>query len=220
MTQAGRTAGRPHHRRAQPSDGDGGWVATHDDITERQRAEQQIAHMARHDALTDLPNRMLFRERLAEALAGVSRGGKLAVLYLDLDRFKGVNDTLGHPMGDELLKLVAERLRQCVRETDTVARVGGDEFAIIQTGIEEPLDTAVLARRLGEAVRAPYDLAGHAVVVDTSIGIARRSQRRRRAGRTAQGRRHGALRRQGRRPRHLPVLRAGDGHAHEGAARA
>src|SRR4051794_41083851 len=142
---------------------DGGWVATHDDITERQRAEQRIAHMARHDALTDLPNRVLFRERLAEALAGVGRGAKLAVLYLDLDRFKGVNDTLGHPMGDELLKLVGGRLRHCVRDTDTVARVGGDEFAIIQADIGQPLDTAVLARRIGEAVRAPYDLAGHAV---------------------------------------------------------
>ena len=151
---------------------DGGWVATHDDITERRRAEQQIAHMARHDALTGLPNRVLFRERLAEALAGVSRGGKLAVLYLDLDRFKGVNDTLGHPIGDELLKAVAGRLRHCVRETDTVARLGGDEFAIIQTGIEQPLDAATLARRIGEAVRAPYELDGHAVVVDASIGIA------------------------------------------------
>jgi diguanylate cyclase (GGDEF)-like protein/PAS domain S-box-containing protein len=151
---------------------DGGWVATHDDITDRQRAEQRIAHMSRHDALTDLPNRLLFRERLAEALAGVSRGNKLAVLFLDLDRFKGVNDTLGHPMGDELLKMVAARLRHCVRDIDTVARVGGDEFAIIQTGIEKPLDTAILARRIGEAVRAPYDLAGHAVVVDISIGIA------------------------------------------------
>jgi diguanylate cyclase (GGDEF)-like protein/PAS domain S-box-containing protein len=151
---------------------DGGFVATHDDVTERRQAEQRIAHMARHDALTDLPNRVLFRERLAEALAGVDRGHKLAVLYLDLDRFKGVNDTLGHPMGDELLKVVGGRLRHCVRESDTVARVGGDEFAIIQNGIDKPLDTAVLARRIGEAVRAPYDLAGHVVVVDTSIGIA------------------------------------------------
>ncbi len=151
---------------------DGGFVATHDDVTERRQAEQRIAHMARHDGLTDLPNRLMFRERLAEALAGVDRGHKLAVLYLDLDRFKGVNDTLGHPMGDELLKLVGGRLRHCVRDSDTVARVGGDEFAIIQNGIDQPLDTAVLARRVGEAVRAPYDLAGHVVVVDTSIGIA------------------------------------------------
>ena len=199
---------------------DGGWVATHDDITERQRAEQQIAHMARHDALTDLPNRVLFRERLAEALAGVSRGSKLAVLYLDLDRFKGVNDTLGHPMGDELLKVVAGRLRHCVRETDTVARVGGDEFAIIQAGIEQPLDTATLARRIGEAVRAPYDLAGHAVVVDTSIGIAiapndgaepdglLKAADMALYGAKADGR--GTYR----------FFEAGDGHAHEGAARA
>jgi len=94
------------------------------------------------------------------------------VLFLDLDRFKGVNDTLGHPMGDELLKMVATRLRHSLRETDTVARVGGDEFAIIQTGIEQPIDTAILAQRIGEAMRAPYDLGGHAVVVDISIGIA------------------------------------------------
>ena len=151
---------------------DGGWVATHEDITERRRAEKKIAHMARHDALTDLPNRVLFRERLAHALAGVPRGHQLAVLYLDLDRFKGVNDTLGHQIGDELLKVVAGRLRNCVREVDTVARVGGDEFAVIQVGIEQPVDTAILARRLREAVRAPYELAGHAVMVDTSIGIA------------------------------------------------
>ena len=147
-------------------------MATHEDITERRRAEQQIAHMARHDALTDLPNRVLFRERLAEALAGVQRGERLAVLYLDLDHFKSVNDTLGHQIGDELLKAVAGRLRNCVRDVDTVARVGGDEFAIIQVGIEKPVDVAMLARRVGEAVRAPYDLAGHAVIVDTSIGIA------------------------------------------------
>jgi diguanylate cyclase (GGDEF)-like protein/PAS domain S-box-containing protein len=151
---------------------DGGFVATHEDITERRQAEQQIAHMARHDALTDLPNRMLFRERLSEALGNVRRGAQLAVLYLDLDRFKGVNDTLGHPMGDELLRLVARRLHRSVREIDTVARVGGDEFAIIQSDIEQPVDTANLARRLGEALRAPYNLEGHTVIVDTSIGIA------------------------------------------------
>jgi diguanylate cyclase (GGDEF)-like protein/PAS domain S-box-containing protein len=151
---------------------DGGWVATHEDITERRRAERQIAHMARHDALTDLPNRVLFRDRLTEALTNVQRGEQLAVLYFDLDRFKAVNDTFGHQKGDELLKLLASRLRRCVRETDTIARVGGDEFAIIQVGIEQPTDVAMLAQRVGEAVRLPCDLSGHSVMVDTSIGIA------------------------------------------------
>ncbi len=151
---------------------DGGWVATHEDITERRQAEQQIAYMARHDSLTDLPNRMQFREQLAHALAGVSRGERLAVLCLDLDSFKTVNDTLGHQVGDELLKAVAGRLRECVRETDTVARVGGDEFAIIQTGIDHAIDTATLARRICEALRTSYSLFGHIVMVDASIGIA------------------------------------------------
>ena len=150
----------------------GGWVATHEDITERRRAEKQIAHMARHDALTDLPNRVLFRERLAHALAEHPRDKRLAVHYLDLDHFKGVNDTLGHQIGDELLKTLATRLRNCVREGDTVARVGGDEFAIIHTGIEQPNGAALLARRICEAVKEPCELHGHAVIVDTSIGIA------------------------------------------------
>jgi predicted signal transduction protein with EAL and GGDEF domain len=115
----------------------GGWVATHEDITERRRSEMQIAHMARHDALTDLPNRVLLRERLAEALIHVERGQRLAVLCLDLDHLKNVNDSLGHPIGDELLRTVAGRLRGCVRETDTISRVGGDEFAIIQADITD-----------------------------------------------------------------------------------
>jgi diguanylate cyclase (GGDEF)-like protein/PAS domain S-box-containing protein len=151
---------------------DSGWVATHEDITERRQAEQQIAYMARHDSLTDLPNRMQFREQLARALAGVSRGERLAVLCLDLDSFKSVNDTLGHLVGDELLKAVANRLRACVRESDTAARVGGDEFAVVQTGIDTATDTATLARRICESLRAPYDLLGQTVVVDASIGIA------------------------------------------------
>jgi diguanylate cyclase (GGDEF)-like protein len=150
----------------------GGWVATHEDITERRQAEKQIAHMARHDALTDLPNRVLLRERLAHALAELPRDKRLAVLYLDLDHFKSVNDTLGHQIGDELLKAMAACLRNCVRETDTVARVGGDEFAIIHTGIEQPNEAAILARRICEAVKEPCELHGHAVIVDTSIGIA------------------------------------------------
>jgi len=176
-------AGTPSSRIVELDDGrttsvvnqpmpDGGWVATHEDITERRRAEVQIAHMARHDALTDLPNRVLMRERLAEALARVERGQRLAVLGLDLDQFKNVNDTLGHLIGDELLRAVADRLRTCVRETDTVSRVGGDEFSIIQTDIADATDAERLARRISEAVGAPYDIHGHQVVVTTSIGIA------------------------------------------------
>jgi diguanylate cyclase (GGDEF)-like protein len=155
----------------QPMAG-GGWVATHEDITERRHAEIKIAHMARHDALTDLPNRVLLSERLGEALSHVERGQQLAVLCLDLDQFKNVNDTLGHPIGDALLRKVAGRLRHCVRDTDTISRVGGDEFSIIQTNIADAGDARQLAVRISEAVSAPYDLDGHAVLINTSIGIA------------------------------------------------
>src|SRR5689334_86117 len=109
----------------------GGWVSTHEDITSRREAEAQIAHMAHHDALTNLPNRTLLRERLEDALARVAHGGQIAVLYLDLDHFKSINDTLGHGVGDELLKAVARRLKGCVGEEDTIARLGGDEFAVV-----------------------------------------------------------------------------------------
>jgi diguanylate cyclase (GGDEF)-like protein len=149
----------------------GAWVATHDDITERRKAEAKIAHMAHHDALTDLPNRILLRQKLEQAYARVRRGEHLAVLYVDLDHFKSTNDTLGHSIGDALLKAVADRLRGCVRKTDTIARLGGDEFAIIQSAIEQPSDAAHLARRIREAVMAPYDLDGHHVLADASIGI-------------------------------------------------
>jgi diguanylate cyclase (GGDEF)-like protein len=150
---------------------DGGWLATHEDITERQRAEAQIAHMARHDALTDLPNRMLLRERIEHELKRVKRGECLAVLCLDLDHFKSVNDTLGHPIGDELLKVVADRLRHCTREPDTIARLGGDEFAIIMTAMHQPSDAAFLSQRVREAITRPFELDGHQMVVDVSIGI-------------------------------------------------
>ena len=149
----------------------GGWVSTHEDITERRRAEKQIEHMARHDSLTNLPNRVQFQERLRQALAEIPRGERLAVLYLGLDQFKSVNDTLGHNMGDELLKIVAGRLRNTVRDIDMVARLAGDEFAVIQLNLERPTDTANLARRIGDAIRAPFDLAGQTVVTDASIGI-------------------------------------------------
>ena len=149
----------------------GGWIATHEDISDRQRAEERIIHMARHDALTDLPNRTMLRERLEYELKRVKRGKSLAVLCLDLDHFKSVNDTLGHPVGDELLKVVAERLRRCIREPDTIARLGGDEFAIIMTSMRAPTDPAVLAKRIRESIIKPYYLDGHQVVADISIGI-------------------------------------------------
>src|SRR5437868_3116686 len=111
----------------------GGWVATIEDITPRKRAEEKIAHLAHYDALTDLPNRVLFREELEQALRDLKQGGQLAVLYIDIDEFKSVNDALGHPVGDELLKGVARRLRACLDEADIAARLGGDEFAIIRS---------------------------------------------------------------------------------------
>ena len=150
----------------------GGWVATMEDITERQRSDERIAHLAHYDALTDLPNRALFREQLEQALKRVQRGEQLAVLYIDIDEFKSVNDTLGHSVGDELLKAVADRLRGCLRKTDFVARLGGDEFAIIQTELERPADATELVTRIYEAIRAPYECVGHLITTDASIGIA------------------------------------------------
>ena len=152
---------------------DGGVVSTHEDITERRRAEAQVAHLAHHDVLTDLPNRALLGDRLEQAVAAIKEGGRrLALLVLDLDRFKEVNDTLGHPVGDELLKAVAERLRTCVRDTDTIARLGGDEFVIVQRTISPESDALALAQRILETVAAPYELLGHQVTIGTSIGVA------------------------------------------------
>jgi diguanylate cyclase (GGDEF)-like protein/PAS domain S-box-containing protein len=150
---------------------EGGWLATHEDVTERQRAQEQIVHMARHDSLTDLPNRVLLRERLEHELKRVKRGEHLAVLCLDLDHFKGVNDTLGHPIGDELLKRVADRLRNCTREPDTVARLGGDEFAIIMTQMHRPNDATSLSQRVRDSIAKPYQIDGHQLMVNISIGI-------------------------------------------------
>jgi diguanylate cyclase (GGDEF)-like protein/PAS domain S-box-containing protein len=144
-----------------------------EDVTERKLVEKRIAHMAHYDALTDLPNRFLLRERLEQELTYVRRGGQLAVLYLDLDHFKSVNDTLGHATGDELLKSAADRLRGCLRDADFIARLGGDEFAIIQTTLDQPADAAVLAQRLrDQIIRAPFELNSHQFVVDMSVGIA------------------------------------------------
>jgi diguanylate cyclase (GGDEF)-like protein len=153
---------------------DGGWVATHEDITERHRAEALIAHMARHDGLTGLLNRAALEQKMSEAVTRLSRHGEsFAVLMLDLDKFKPVNDTLGHPVGDALLRAVADQLRSCTRELDTVVRLGGDEFVILQAHIDEPEQAArVLANRLLDAIDKPLMLGAHQVRIGLSIGIA------------------------------------------------
>jgi diguanylate cyclase (GGDEF)-like protein len=150
---------------------DGGFVVTFEDITERLLAEERIKHLAHYDALTDLPNRVTFYERMQSVLSHLRRSETVAVLSLDLDRFKAVNDALGHPVGDLLLRAVAERMRGCVRAEDVVARLGGDEFAIVQVPSEHPTDVTALADRLIEVIGAPYDLDGHQVVVGASVGI-------------------------------------------------
>ena len=150
----------------------GGWVVTHEDVTERRRAEAKISHMALHDGLTDLANRYLLDEQVANCFEQLGRGQKFAVLFLDLDYFKNVNDTLGHPFGDEILKDVATRLRGCVRESDTVARIGGDEFAILQRDVSDPGEAGALSDRINAVIGRPFELGGSQVVIGVSIGIA------------------------------------------------
>jgi diguanylate cyclase (GGDEF)-like protein/PAS domain S-box-containing protein len=143
------------------------------DITERKRAEKRLAFMAHHDSLTGLPNRNLLRQRLDDMLAHNRRNGeKAAVLFLGLDNFKAVNDTLGHGVGDKLLRGVARRLRSSLRDDDAIARLNSDEFAIVQSGIDRPEEIVLLARRLLEALGEPFLLDGHSVVIGASIGIA------------------------------------------------
>jgi len=150
----------------------GGWVATIEDVTERRRSEERITHLAHYDALTNLPNRALFHEKLKQELACIAAGEQLAVLYIDIDEFKSVNDTLGHLIGDELLKSVAASLSQCVAATDFVARLGGDEFAIVRTAVKASADVTELVTRVFDAIREPYECLGHQVTTDASIGIA------------------------------------------------
>lgn len=150
---------------------EGGFVATFEDITERQKAEKEIEYMARHDALTDLLNRSSFYERMGAILGSLPHGETVAVLSLDLDHFKNVNDSLGHPIGDLLLRAAADRMRNCVRREDVVARLGGDEFAIVLVPLEQPADVTGIAARLIEALGTPFELEGHKVVVASSVGI-------------------------------------------------
>ncbi|AWL92491.2 MULTISPECIES: bifunctional diguanylate cyclase/phosphodiesterase [Bradyrhizobium] len=141
-----------------------------EDVTERRRAHEKIAHMAHYDALTDLPNRTLFREQIERELAKV--GDQFALLYIDVDEFKGINDSLGHHVGDELLKAIAGRLRGCLKHGDLIARLGGDEFAVIQTGIQSSAEVLSFVTRIYQAIRQPYHCLGHQLSTDASIGIA------------------------------------------------
>ena len=141
-------------------------------VTERQRMEEELRHQARHDALTGLPNRVLLHERLCDALGNPERDeAPVALCLFDIDRFKEVNDTLGHEYGNLLLRQVAERLRRVVRPVDTVARLGGDEFAIVLPGADAAHADAV-ATVIAEALDTPFLLAGHSLHVGASIGIA------------------------------------------------
>jgi len=143
------------------------------DITERKRAEARLAFMAQHDDLTGLPNRNLLHQQMDDLLLHTRRSAeKVAVLVLGLDNFKAINDTLGHGIGDELLRGVAKRLRSTLREEDVLARLNSDEFAIVQSGVSRPEDAVLLARRLLEMIGDPYLLDGHSVMIGASIGIA------------------------------------------------
>jgi diguanylate cyclase (GGDEF)-like protein len=151
----------------------GRWVVTLEDVSTRKATEARADEMARLDPLTGLPNRLLLRERLAESLARLARTGEAcALLLVDLDRFKPVNDTLGHPVGDALLEKVADRLRSTVRPTDTVARIGGDEFVILQTGIRDAAGTQALARRIVDLIGRTYMVEGHLLTIGASVGVA------------------------------------------------
>ncbi len=165
-----RTDGRTFSSLIKPI-ANSGFVVTFEDITDRRRTEAKISHMAHHDALTDLLNRVAFYEQMETVLGHLRRSETMAVLSLDLDHFKSVNDTLGHPVGDLLLQSAAERMRSCVRGEDIVARLGGDEFAIVQVPSAQPSSIASLATRLIDVIGAPYDLDGHQVIVGVSVGV-------------------------------------------------
>ena len=150
----------------------GGWLATHEDVTERMRAEERIAHLAHYDALTDLPNRILMRGHIEQRVAELAHGKPFAILYIDIDEFKGVNDSFGHEVGDELLRHVAARLRGCVGPQDLVARLGGDEFAIVRAETCDRGQLTTLAEQILQSLRVPAHCKGQEVPIEASIGIA------------------------------------------------
>lgn len=148
------------------------YVMVFSDITSLKQTQSQLEHLAHHDSLTNLPNRLLFEDRLEHALAQAKRQKRqLAVLFLDLDRFKNINDSLGHAMGDELLKEVAKRLQNILRDDDTAARLGGDEFTVLVENLEDPSQAAVVAAKIQDKFKAPFKIAGRELHVTASIGI-------------------------------------------------
>jgi diguanylate cyclase (GGDEF)-like protein len=151
---------------------DGGFVSTHEDITEQRQNEARIQHLARHDALTDLPNRIEFLEQMARTEAGLQRGEMAAVLYIDLDHFKAVNDTLGHAVGDEVIKQAAARLWGTTRESDLLARLGGDEFALLLRPIDNADAAARVADRIITTMSTPMNIKGQHIEIGASVGIA------------------------------------------------
>ncbi|MBK1795608.1 EAL domain-containing protein [Devosia sp. WQ 349] len=150
---------------------DGGFVTTHEDVTEQRKAEARIQHLARHDALTDLPNRIEFLDQMKKTEADLQRGEMAAVLYIDLDNFKVVNDTLGHAVGDEVIKQAAVRLWGTTRETDILARLGGDEFALLLRPLDSADTAARVAERIVKALSAPMNIAGQLIEIGASVGI-------------------------------------------------
>ena len=175
-----------------------------DDVTERRLANERIAHLAHYDALTDLPNRVLFRERIERELEKAAQDKQFALLYIDIDEFKGIDDSLGHHVGDELLKAVAARIKECLEPTDLIARLGGDEFAVIQTGVADRAAVAGLVARIYQAIRRPYQCLGHHLSTDADAGVGRRGDGRdidRAAGSPRGSARRTPRRRRGRRRR-------------------
>jgi len=151
---------------------DGGWVSTHEDVTERRQSEERIRHLARHDVLTDLPNHMAFREELERAEPALERGQQAAVLWVDIEQFRSVNDSHGHLVGDEVLKAAAARLMRGLRGTDILARVGGDEFALLLRPLDSPRDAAGVARRMIKRLSEPFEIADRQIELQAEIGIA------------------------------------------------